>query len=228
MSGAALGLITARGGSKGVPGKNVRPLGGRPLIQWTVDSATRSQSIGRLVLSTDDDAIADAARAAGCDVPFMRPAELATDETGSAAVIRHALETLNPTQEIVVLLQPTSPFRSAADIDGCVERLIEAGAPLCVSVVRADPPPEHVYRVTETGRMIPVLSNASAARRQDLAPAFALNGAIYAFRRDWFMDTGELDYAEAVAHEMPAERSLDIDTMLDFEIAETIAKGYAA
>lgn len=217
----ALGLITARGRSKGVPGKNIRPLGGKPLINWTIDAALASGSIDNLVLSTDDEAIAATARDAGCDVPFMRPDELASDTATSVEVIHHALSELHSEHDIVVLLQPTSPLRRAEDISGCIETLLRADAPCAVSVCLATPPPEYVYRISDANRLVPVVDK-TATRRQDLPAAVTLNGAVYAFRRDWFLSIGTLDISRAVPYEMPIERSIDIDTELDFRIAESL------
>src|SRR5262245_25182815 len=120
-----LGLITARGGSKGVPRKNVRPLGGKPLLAWTIEAARNAPVIDRLILSSDDAEIIEVARAWGCEVPFVRPPELATDTADSVEVVRHALSTLGEDYDYVVLLQPTSPLRTGEDIENCV-RLCDA------------------------------------------------------------------------------------------------------
>ena len=128
---SVLALIPARGGSKGVPGKNIRPAGGKPLIAWTIEAAKCSRYIDRLILSTDDPAIVAVAKQFGCDVPFMRPAELATDQADSMVVVRHALQAIGERYDYLVLLQPTSPLRIAADIDAAVERCLQSDAPTC-------------------------------------------------------------------------------------------------
>ena len=125
---SVLGLIPARGGSKGVPRKNIRLVAGRPLLAWTIDAARASRYLDRLVLSTDDCEIGAVAIAAGCEVPFLRPPELARDDTPGIDPVLHALGQLPPF-DIVVLLQPTSPLRLASDIDGCIERMLAARAP---------------------------------------------------------------------------------------------------
>src|SRR5688500_10349967 len=130
---SVLALIPARGGSKGLPGKNLLPVDGRPLLDWTVQAARRSRYIDRVVLSSDDPAIIAAGLAAGCDAPFVRPAELASDTAGTLEVVEHALDRL-PGYDVLVLLQPTSPLRTAGDIDGACERMVASGAGSCVSV----------------------------------------------------------------------------------------------
>jgi N-acylneuraminate cytidylyltransferase len=133
---SVLAVIPARGGSKGVPRKNLRDVAGRPLIAWTIAAARGSSHIDRLVLSSDDEEIMETARRHGCDVPFRRPAELATDEADSMAVVMHAVETLAERYDYVVLLQPTSPLRASADIDGAIATCLRHMAPSCVTVCR--------------------------------------------------------------------------------------------
>ena len=138
---SVLGLITARGGSKGVPGKNILPIGGKPLIAWTIDAARGSRYIDRLVLSSDDAAIIDVARRHGCEAPFVRDAELASDTASSIDVVVDAIKRL-PGHDIVVLLQPTSPLRTAVDIDATLDRMLRSQAPACVTL---RPATEHPY-----------------------------------------------------------------------------------
>jgi len=211
-----LGVITARGGSKGLPGKNVMPAAGRPLIAWTIDAALACRSIDRLVLSTDDDVIADVARRHGCDVPFRRPLALATDSATSIDVILHALDEV-PGFEIVVLLQPTSPLRTAADIDATCD-LVARGAPASVSVAPVEQSPYWMYRLDEARGLEPILPlPAGVTRRQELPPIYALNGAVYAADVAWLSRTRTFVTTETVAHVMPIERSIDIDTAADFD-----------
>jgi CMP-N,N'-diacetyllegionaminic acid synthase len=219
-AGRVLGLITARGGSKGVPGKNIKFLAGKPLIVWTIEAALASGRIDRLILSTDSDEIAAVAKAAGCEVPFMRPPTLATDTATSNDVIRHALETIDSNDDRVVLLQPTSPLREPQDINGCLDTQAASGGPFAVSVCVADPPPEHIFRIDANQRLSPVIKGPNASRRQDLQSSYALNGAVYAFERAWFLAADGLQVGDAVPYVMPAERSIDIDTELDFIFAE--------
>jgi N-acylneuraminate cytidylyltransferase len=213
---STLGVITARGGSKGLPGKNILPAAGRPLIAWTIDAALASESIDRLVLSTDDDAIADVARRHGCEVPFRRPAELATDSATSIDVLLHALEQLPPF-DVVVLLQPTSPLRTAQDIDATCA-LVAAGAPAAVSVAPVEQSPYWMYRLGGDRTLDPILPlPPGVSRRQDLPPVYALNGAVYVADVAWLRQTRTFLTPQTVAHVMPAERSIDIDTAADFD-----------
>lgn len=222
-----LALITARGGSKRLPGKNLRSFAGRPLVAWTVAAALEARVVDRVVLSSDDPAIIAAATAAGAEAPFIRPASLADDTATSAAVVRHALDALGDPAAWLVLLQPTSPLRTAADIDGAVERAARCGAPSTVSVCEADKPLLFQFRADDGGRLRPVLGGSVREAALRLAQgestrALVLNGAVYAVRVAHFRRTGSLFDDDSVAHVMPRERSVDIDTELDFLLAETL------
>jgi len=225
-----LGIITARGGSKGIPGKNLKLLGGRPLLDHTIDAANDTP-LDRLILSTEDNKIADAARSLGCEVPFMRPAELARDETPHLPVIQHAakwmLERQNYKPDIVLTLQPTSPLRSAADIAAALRMLELSGADSVVSVteVSAHAHPMRMLRVDDTGHAVlfatgqPVRKRIN--RRQDLPKAWVMNGAIYACRTDVLFAAEPSLYGDSVvAYPMPAERSISIDDLEDWAAAE--------
>ena len=215
-----LALIPARGGSKGLPGKNILPVAGRPLLAWSVDAARAARSIDRVVLSSDDDAIMAAARACGCEVPFVRPAALASDTATTIDVVMHALDAL-PGYDLIVLLQPTSPLRTAADIDAACERLASSGAPACVSVSPVDQSPYWMYRLGDNQGLVPVVeAPPGVTRRQDLPAVYALNGAVYVADTAWLRQSRTFITRETVAHVMPAERSIDIDTIADFEAFE--------
>ena len=129
------GLVPARGGSKGIPRKNIRPLGGKPLLAWTAECALAAQSLSRVVLSTDDDEIASVGREHGLEVPFLRPAELGGDAVGSLAVVLHAIEAIGEEFDAVCLLQPTDPFRGPELVDRCVDALFEREASAVISVL---------------------------------------------------------------------------------------------
>jgi len=215
-----LAIVPARGGSKGLPRKNIRPLAGKPLIAWTLECASQSRYIDRCIVSTDDPEIADVAREWGGDVPFLRPAELARDDTPGIAPVIHALEQIGG-YDLVVLLQPTSPLRAPSDIDGCLEKLTASGAPACVSVTPADQSPYWMYTLTERGKMRPVLEGIErAVPRQQLLEVYVLNGAVYAAEVEWLKKSRSFLTEETVAFVMPRERSVDIDTLDDFERAE--------
>lgn len=219
-----LALIPARGGSKGVPGKNICALAGKPLIAWTIEAAQQAVCVDRVVVSSDDAAIVAVARQWGAEVPFVRPPELARDDTPGIDVVLHALACL-PDVEWLVLLQPTSPLRTAHDIDAAVARCWEAGAPACVSVTEAPTPPWWLFRLTADGRLQSFLPDRQRPqRRQDAPTLYALNGAVYVARTDWLRRTRSFLTAETVAYAMPAERSVDIDTPLDLEIAACLLR----
>jgi CMP-N,N'-diacetyllegionaminic acid synthase len=227
---SVLALIPARGGSKGVPGKNIRPAGGKPLIAWTIEAAKASRHVDRVVLSSDDPSIATVAKQFGCDVPFMRPAELATDEADSMDVVRHALKALPERYDYLVLLQPTSPLRRAADIDGALERCLQAaqdaqdgqgGAQTCVSVCEPDKSPYWMMTMAADGRVKPLFPpHQVPSRRQDAPPIFALNGAVYVAPTDHLAAGGAFVTAATVGYPMPKDRSFDIDTELDLRLAD--------
>lgn len=215
---SVLALITARGGSKGVPGKNILPIGGKPLIHWTIDAARASRYIDRLILSSDDATIMAAAAAGGCEVPFRRDASLAGDGASSIDAVVDALERV-PGYDIVVLLQPTSPLRSTADIDGVLERLESSGAPACVTVRAAEEHPYWTFYTDEQGCLAHYAQPLAGVptRRQDLPKAWCLNGAVYAARTEFFLKFRSFLTAQTVCYQMPIERSLDIDTPADVE-----------
>lgn len=212
-----LALITARGGSKGLPRKNVLTAAGKPLIAWTVDAALTASSVSRVVLSTDDDEIMNAAATAGCDIPFRRPAELATDEASSMDVVLHALKEL-PGYDFVALLQPTSPLRTGTDIDAAFQLMNTHNAPACVSVTEVDQSPYWMYELAENDRLRSLLPPLqSVTRRQDLPPVYTLNGAIYIAKVEWVLKFRNFLGPETVAYKMPKSRSIDIDNALDFQ-----------
>lgn len=211
-----LALIPARGGSKGLPGKNILTVGGRPLLAYSVDAARDSRFVDRVVVSSDDDAIIAAALACGAEAPFRRPAELATDDAASVDVALHALDLL-PGYDVLIMLQPTSPARTAADVNAACERFAASRAPACVSVSPVEQSPFWMYRLDANGALRPVVEPTTYTRRQDLPPVYALNGAIYIADAGWLRRTRTFVTTETVAHVMPASRSIDIDTADDLE-----------
>lgn len=234
-----LGIITARGGSKGIPGKNLKPLAGRALLAYTVDAARDSGALDRVILSTEDAAIAAAGRALGCEVPFVRPAELSRDETIHLDVIRHAarwmIEHAGYRPDAVMTLQPTSPLRSADDIAGAARLLESSGADSVVSVteVSAHAHPLRMLRVNERGEAVLFATGEPVRRRinrrQDLPPAWVMNGAIYACRTSVLFDAEPSMYGDrVVAYAMPAERSVSIDDYDDWAAAERALAGRQA
>ncbi len=209
-----LAVIPARGGSKGLPGKNIRPAGGKPLLAWTIEAARNSKLVDRVILSSDDAAIIEVARQWGCDTPFVRESRLAGDATPTIDVILDALERC-PGYDWVVLLQPTSPLRVADDIDRAISCCAGLGAPACVSVCETQESPYWMFTLEGQSQLVPLLPAALPVRRQDLPVVYRLNGAVYVARADWLARQRQFVTRETVAYEMPAERSLDIDTESD-------------
>lgn len=218
-----LAVICARGGSKGLPRKNLRLLGGKPLIAWSIEAGRRSRHIDRLILSSEDEEIMATARAWGCEVPFRRPAALAGDESWIGDVLIHALDALDAPFDYLVLLQPTSPLRSAEDIDACLRICHETGAPACASVTEPAKSPYFCYAMEPGGRLVPLFAaHHLAHRRQDVPPAWVLNGAVFVSTVAAFRATRDFFKSEVAGHVMPPERSIDIDSESDLRQAERI------
>ncbi|MDN2708440.1 acylneuraminate cytidylyltransferase family protein [Janthinobacterium sp. SUN118] len=216
-----LALIPARGGSKGIPRKNINMIAGKPLIAWTIEAALASTLLDGVVVSTDNAEIAEVALRYGAQVPFLRPAELARDETPGVEPVLHALQQL-PDYDAVLLLQPTSPLRSSADIDACLALAREREAVSVVSVSEPDAHPDWMYRMTATQQLEKLLTSQSHTRRQDLPTVLTLNGALYFANADWLRRSRTLLADETLAYVMPADRSVDIDTPLDWKFAELL------
>jgi CMP-N,N'-diacetyllegionaminic acid synthase len=218
-----LGLVTARGGSKGIPDKNLLVLAGKSLLQWTWEAAKECSRLSRIVLSSDSEEICAAGRLIGFDVPFVRPADLARDDTPGTDPVLHALDALGDDFDYVVLLQPTSPLRVTSDIDGALDVCLVGGAPACVSVCEHEPSPYWSFTLEEAGRLRRLLDTSEIpARRQDLPPSFALNGALYVARVDWLRRERSFLGRETKAYVMPRGRSFDLDDDLDRLIIEAL------
>lgn len=227
MSGPlVLAVITARGGSKGIPAKNIQPLGGKPLIQYTIDAARRSHYISDTIVSTDSAAIADVARSCGAPVPFLRPAALSGDATPHLPVLQHAVSEMEAMRGItygyVVTLQPTSPFRLPEDIDGTIGLLLSSDADSAVSVCEVDAGchPVKAKRL-EGRRLLPYsVAEIEGTRRQDLPPAYKRSSAVYVSRRDLIVKENRIYGDHVVGYVVPRDRSIDIDSPLDWIVAE--------
>jgi CMP-N-acetylneuraminic acid synthetase len=223
-----LGLIPARGGSKGVARKNARRLAGKPLLQYTAETALAARRLDRVLLSTDDAELAEIGRRCGVDVPFLRPAELARDDTPMLPVVQHALrdrEAHGERYDAVCLLQPTSPLRRAEHVDACVELLEQSGADAVVTVLPV-PPEHHPYWVffrDPDGRLRPSTGVALPTRRQDLPPAFHREGSVYVTRRDVVLKAGSLYGTRLLGYPVPA--AVNIDTEEDWRRAEALLGG---
>lgn len=227
-------MIPARGGSKGVPRKNVRPVAGRPLLAWTLDlgrEAVEAGVVRRAVVSTDDPAIADVAREHGGDVPFLRPPELAGDRTPMLPVVQDAVRRLEAEEGVrfdwILLLQPTSPFRTLDDVRAAI-RLGE-GDPACdavISVVRVFSVHPALMKRVDDGRLVPFcVPEPEGTRRQDYdPPAYMRNGAIYLSRRSVVMEKASL-WGDAIRpYEMPEERSAGVDSELELRLVDLLMR----
>ena len=221
-----LAVIPARGGSKGIPNKNLALVAGRPLLAYTADAAQASTRITRAIVSTDDGRIADCARSLGLDVPFMRPASLAGDDTAMLPVLQHAtgeMEAHGFAADVVVLLQPTSPLRRAEHIDAAIDCLERTGADSVVSVVEVPHQfnPVSVMRMDD-GLLQPFLETPTVTRRQDKPRVFARNGPAVLVVRAGVLNNGSLYGATSRPLVMTAEESLDIDTPWDLRLVESV------
>lgn len=225
---STLAIITARGGSKGLPRKNILYLGNKPLIAWTIDSANKCQEIDRVIVSTDDEEIAAVSVKWGADVPFVRPSELASDDARSEAVVFHALEWLAQNEayfpETVCLLQPTSPLRTSVDIKNALTIMNDKNADAVVSVTLNMRPVEWFRRLGPEGELVPYQEGTNLQHRQNAESLYQLNGAIYLIKTEVLYQCKSFYPDHTFSYIMPSERSIDIDNRLDLIIAEAILK----
>jgi CMP-N,N'-diacetyllegionaminic acid synthase len=224
---SVLALIPARGGSKGLPGKNLRPLLGKPLIGWSIEHGRASRYVDAVVVSTDDPAIAEAARGYGAELPFMRPAELASDTAASIDVIFHAVDTLlqlGRKYDLLVLLEPTSPLREPSDIDRALETLLglpEAKSIVGITKVESGHPSFLVRR--NLAFLEPYSQKEfGAKRRQDIEELFFLEGTIYGSWIESLRTYGSFYHDRTIAHEVPKYKSFEVDDLVDFTVIEAI------
>lgn len=221
-------LIPARGGSKRLPGKNIKQLNGKPLIAYTIEAALRSKFIDKIVLSTDSEKIRSIALKMGIEVPFLRPRRLSSDSATSYSALMHAInfykKIYNQSYDIIVMLQPTSPLRSSMDIDQAVELLFTKSAKAVVSVCESNYPACWLNTLPKNGSMKSFLKPKFNKPRQKLPQYFRLNGAIYIAYSDYLINQKGFFGPETFAYVMPQERSVDIDTEFDFKIAEFILR----
>lgn len=223
-----LAIIPARGGSKGIPRKNIAPLGGKPLIAWTIAAARSATSISRVIVSTDDNEIAQISKAQGAEVPFLRPPEISSDTTPALPVIQHAVDWLagndNWQADAIAYLQPTSPFRTAADIDASIAIMHERAADTVVSVVEIphNMSPTSLMEQRDGWLAFVVPPEERQFRRQAKEKLFARNGPAILLNRRTVIDRNELYGERIAAYAMPRLSSLDIDEPEDLAIAEAL------
>lgn len=220
-----LAIIPARGGSKRLPGKNIKNLNGKPLIAWTIKPALDSIYIDKVIVSTDNQEIAKVAKHYGAEIPFIRPSDLAGDTSSSTSVVLHAIEKLsenNETYEVVILLQPTSPLRSKLDIDKGIEYYSSKKAKSIISVCPIEHPTHWCNNIPENGSLQHFLKeDAKEKRSQDFGEEYRLNGSIYLADIDYFIEnSGFWGTKDIYAYTMKVVDSIDIDTLSDFELCE--------
>lgn len=221
-------LICARGGSKGLPGKNLRLLAGRPLITWAIDQAQAVERIERVIVSTDSEEIAEVARKAGAEVPFLRPAELAQDHSPEWLVWRHALnfikESGEPCPDALIVVPATAPLRAIADLERCLDEYEKGGADMVITVTDAHWSPYfNMVQVHDDGTVGLVIPPTNAiVRRQDVPVVYDMTTVAYVARPEFVMTRNDIFEGRVRSVHIPPERALDIDTALDFRIAECL------
>jgi len=215
-----LAVIPARGGSKRLPRKNIRYFAGKPLLAWTIEASLKTMAIDRVIVSTDDEEIAEVALAFGAEVPFLRPDYLAQDDTSGISPVIHALEML-PGYDQVLLLQPTSPLRTVKDINGIITFCREIQAPAAVSVTQINENPLWMYRLASDYSIQPFLGESKISiAEEDKSSLYLPNGALYLANVAWFREQKNFFSNETVGYVMPQYRSVDIDTQIDWDWAE--------
>lgn len=224
-----LAVIPARGGSKGVPRKNIRPLAGKPLIAYTIETALAASScFHRVVVSTDDEEIAEVARQYGAEVPFLRPAHLGGDHVPMAPVLQHAVHYVEKEDDItldwVMVLQPTDPLRNTEDIEAALALAEDGACDAVISVVQVFSVHPILMKRIEEGRLVPYcIEEKEGTRRQDYdPPAYMRNGAIYLTRRDVLMTQNSIWGDHIRPYVMLPERSVGVDSELDFRLLELL------
>lgn len=232
MSGSStwkiLGVIPARGGSKGVPRKNIRLLCGKPLLQYTAESALTARHLSRVILSSDDEEVARVGEQCGLQVPFLRPAHLAQDDTPMLPVIQHALNWFEARGEgftAVCLLQPTNPLRRAEDIDGCIEMLQRENADAVMTILPVPDKynPHWVYFRQENGSLrLSTGESEPIPRRQCLPAAYHRDGSVYVARTDVVTSGKSLYGSRVLGYLLNSDRSVNIDNFVDWRRAETL------
>lgn len=223
MTKKVLAAVLARGGSKGIPNKNLVPLAGKPLITWTVEAALGARCIDDVVVSSDSEEILEVARCSGTEGK-LRPKELATDDVSSADALVHLIKQLKEMgrdYHYVLLLQPTSPLRTAEDIDAAFEKMLQSGAQALISVVRPKQSPLKAFKLKKDGFLDGIINNEYPfVARQKLPKSCYANGAIYIVESDRFQKSRSFLAEKTVPFEMDCDRSIDIDTVDDLKEAE--------
>lgn len=222
-----LAIIPARGGSKGVPRKNIKDLAGKPLIYYAIKAAKESKYIDRIIVSTDDEEIAKVALKYGAEVPFLRPKEFATDTAKAIDTYIYTVDRLNKTYNDTIkeftVLQPTSPLRTSTDIDNAIEIFYKNNAETVISVVKAEHPPTWYKKISKDGILVDYFQSVdNSLNRQEAEETYLPNGAIYVFKYDSLKYNYGYYNQKTYPYVMTTENSVDIDTIIDFKLAELI------
>lgn len=224
-----LAIIPARGGSKGLPGKNIRELCGKPLIAWSIEHAQKSKYVDEIFISTDSQEIADVAEKYGAKCPELRPEYLARDTAPSSEFIVYTLEKLQKEgrpYDFFILLEPTSPLRDVEDVDKSIEMIVDNPlAESVMGVVRAeDSNPAFMVKIGADGLMIPFMGKAETMRRQDIPDAYYFEGTVYLSRCDTYIEKKAFYHDKTLPYIVPKWKSFEIDDIIDFTIIEAIMK----
>jgi len=222
---SCIALIPARGGSKGIPRKNIKPFYSKPLIYWSIKIALESKKIDRVIVSTEDEEIADLARSFSAEVPFLRPKRYATDYSSSIEPILHVLEKI-PNIKDLLLLQPTSPLRRLEDIDGIFNQRYKFNSDSAVSITKSKKPCELFFQLDNNMKLFSSLNNLNIKPRQEYQDQFYLNGSLYLSTKESILKNKSLITSDTVGYIMPEKFSIDIDTPFDWIIAEFLMENY--
>ena len=220
-----LGIIPARGGSKGLPRKNILDLCGKPLISWTIEEANKSIFIDKLIVSTDDQEIIEVSKKYGCEVPFKRPKKFSRDKSTTNEVIMHSIDSISVKFDVIIVLQPTSPLRTSKDIDNSLKKLIENDCFSVISMCLSDKPYEWFHHINSEG-FIKNIFDSKMNNRQLSKNAYVPNGAIYTAHVDIYKQKKTFYHKNSMAYIMPKHRSIDIDDKLDFKMAKFLLDEY--
>lgn len=222
-----LAIIPARGGSKGLPRKNIKLLGGVPLIAWTIEAAKKSKYLDRIIVSTEDDEIANVAKDYGVEIPFLRPKELATDTSLAIDNYLYTIDRLNREQNLIIsnfiVLQPTSPLRNTEDIDCAIDLFHKKKADSVISMTEMAYPPVWAKRINEDGiieEYFTEISDNGLKNRQAIEKAYIPNGAIFIFKESFLRSNCNYYSDKTYSYIMPQNRSVDIDNEIDFDFAK--------
>lgn len=227
-----IAIIPARGGSKGIPGKNIKLIGGKPLIAWTIDSAIVSKYIDRVIVSTDSDEIASVSKNYGAEIPFKRPAKLATDEASSESVVLHALRWIKKNEgkeyDYFILLQPPLPLRTTKHIDGAIEKIVnDPIAKTLLSITKATTNPYLIEIINKKGYLEDFIERQERiVRRQDIPSIYQINGAIYLIKSKDFLEKKSFYISPMSYYLMSRRSSVDLDDNFDFTLAEFLISVY--